>query len=398
MPDFAPPPRRPAPDRLRNDIRSQLTAAPVRRVRLRTLVVPVAAASLVGVTIFGVSALGGRRAVAPVQTASPYPATATATPTPRPSARSSAPVTPQPTTATIDVRSMTKAEVRADTLSCRARTAGATDLPRRGTVQVQLAQVQRRAGIDGPLEQPSRTLILHDDAGVWVCENGDNTSWMAGRLTTRTRTTAVPAIEVPNYSDVSADCGSDARVHAKDLFAVGDQVRAGRVRLVIGDRRGPWQSSTPVDGLVHFLVGLTGPDIESRTVSMQYQFLGSDGQRLTIQPYGQRGTPTTSTLSKSVETCADARARLPRPEPIIRPTSDDTGIKTCLTMAKDAASTTVPVTVQWTARLVVSSKSEWGAVLSDGHHRVGCSLFPTREISPFSADSPEITRPASSSP
>ena len=35
---------------------------------------------------------------------------------------------------------------------------------------------------------------------------------------------------------------------------------------------------------------------------------------------------------------------------------------------------------------LVSTRQEWGAVLSDGTKLLGCSLYPTKEISPFSAD------------
>jgi len=84
MPDFTPPPRRPAPDHLREDISRLLDAAPRRQFRWRTVVVPLAAASLLGATIFGISALGDRQTIAPSDTASPYPATATQTFDPAP--------------------------------------------------------------------------------------------------------------------------------------------------------------------------------------------------------------------------------------------------------------------------------------------------------------------------
>ena len=56
-----PPPRRPAPQDLRDRIASDLNRASGRRFRLRYLAAPVAAAALVAITVLGVSTLSGQR-------------------------------------------------------------------------------------------------------------------------------------------------------------------------------------------------------------------------------------------------------------------------------------------------------------------------------------------------
>ncbi len=48
----------------------------------------------------------------------------------------------------------------------------------------------------------------------------------------------------------------------------------------------------------------------------------------------------------------------------------------------------------WDAELLISTPDEWGAVLSDGSRRFGCSLFPTKEISEIVPDSTVLKKSA----
>ena len=173
---------------------------------------------------------------------------------------------------------------------------------------------------------------------------------------------------------------------------MGDGVATARMRLMIGTDPGPWQTVEPTDGLAHFSFGVEGDDAESRAVSTEFQFLDQRGHRLTIQPYGPRNTPTTTALKPPVSTCADMLDRVHKPKPLKRPTSDQAGVSTCLNLAKaQAEEQDLPFKrARWTSRLTVSTPQEWGAVLSDGKHRIGCSLFPTKEISRLVPDSDAI--------
>ena len=389
---LTPPPRRPAPDHLRAGIARTLRQAPSRRLRSRTVVIPLAAASVLAASALGISMLTGQQAVRPADPATGYPATASPTATasadrsasPDGSKSSIRPSTAPPSS--LVVRAMTRSEIAADTKSCRKAQAE-DNLPRSGPPKARYAMVERTGGTTGPTEKEQRILLTEDAVGLWVCENGSNTSWSRGGLTYQKPTAKVPAVEVDSFGDFRAGCGEQWNVRADELFAVGDAVRAGRARIVNGDTRGPWQTSEPVGGLVHFLLGLEGAEAQSLSIYAEYQFLDDAGTIVTIQPYGERGTPVATTVRERISTCADSETMRHHPTAVKRPKSDAAGIKTCLAMVKESAGNSgVPYSKRWASRLVVSNGLEWGAVLSDGQRRVGCSLFPTKEISPFAAD------------
>jgi hypothetical protein len=394
---LTPPPRRPAPEHLRNAIARALDQAPhSRRVRLRSVLIPLAAASLIGASVVGASMLGGRPTPGPVQTASPYPTTASpTTPPTRPTADPST-ATTKPS-ASLDVRPMTRAEIAADTKACR-RSGGPEDqTPRRGTVKTQYAMVQARAGMAGPGSQQTRVLVVRDAAGTWVCENGDVTQWIPGGRSAPGLTSSVPAAQVLNNGGFSISCGGGtSESSTQELFAVGDQVAVGRTRLNQGKVKGAWQMSGPNRGFVHFGLVLEGEAAKAASVSMEFQFLDADGDQVSIQPQPADGSgpSTTKTVEVDFVNCADVTdMRRPKPKVIKRPVSDEAGVRTCLAMAKESASNSeVPFTSRWAARLVISTSQRWGAVLSDGQNLVGCSLYPTKEISPFSADRSKISK------
>ena len=124
-------------------------------------------------------------------------------------------------------------------------------------------------------------------------------------------TTAVPVVEVADYGGFSGDCThSEAdTMLGEELFAVGDSVAQGRVRINYGNVQGRWQTTTPVGGYLHFSLGLTGKDAWISSPHADYEFLDADGKVLTVQPYGERGTPTAKRVSMTVSTCADVVSR-----------------------------------------------------------------------------------------
>jgi hypothetical protein len=48
----------------------------------------------------------------------------------------------------------------------------------------------------------------------------------------------------------------------------------------------------------------------------------------------------------------------------------------------------------WNAQLLISTAQEWGAVLTSGTSLLCCSLYPTKEISPFTAGTSVINKSA----
>ena len=78
-----------------------------------------------------------------------------------------------------------------------------------------------------------------------------------------------------------------------------------------------------------------------------------------------------------------------------RPRSDAAGLRTCEAMVEESAKHyDVANRGDWKSRLLISTEQEWGIVLSNGRNLVGCSLYPTKEISPFIADTPAVRKSA----
>lgn len=393
---LTPPPRRPAPEHLRIAIVRALDQAPrTHRVRLRSVLIPLAAASLIGATVVGASMLGGRPTLEPVQTASPYPTTASPTTAPtRSTADPSASTTKA--SASLDVRPMTNAEIAADTKSCRRAGGPGDQTPRRGSVKTRYAMVQARAGLAGPVSKQTRILFIQDAAGTWACEDGQNTQWSAGELLAASVTSRAPATEIANYGGFDARCGGDTpEASTQALFVVGDEVALGRTRVSRGTVKGVWQTSRPNRRLVHLGLVLEGEAAEAKSVSIEFQLLDAGGDQVSIQRADGSGDPsTTKTVELDFVTCADVnKMRRPKPDVVKRPVSDQAGVRTCLAMAKESASNSESsFTNRWAPRLVISTSERWGAVLSDGQNLLGCSLYPTKEISPFSADVSKISK------
>lgn len=385
---FGPPPRRPAPHHLQERVLAELDQSRSHRIRPRHVILPVAAAAAAAALVLGISTVG-RSTISPAETASPVPPTASApAPTPK--------NTPKPKPSVeLNVRSMTKAEIAADTKSCRKVEENDTDpVPQQGKPKPLFAIVQRTAGVEGPSAKTVRMLITQDDVGVWTCENGQNTSWSAAAMQLPRPTPAVPAAEADSYGGGGSTCGANAESNGTSLFSVGKEVAAGRVRVNRGKVKGQWSTSTPVGGLVHFMYHVRGEDARAKDNTTQFQFLGVDGRPVTMQPYGPRGTKPTTTYTEEFFTCADLR-KFPTPKALKRPTSDAAGVASCLKLVKEWASNdgTSPGS-DWRSRLVVSRPDEWGAVFSGGNRRMACSLFPTQELSPMEADTTKINKAA----
>jgi hypothetical protein len=392
---WAKPPRRQLPEHLEDRILRELAKAPARRLRLRHLIAPLAAAALVAATVVGVASLGDRRLITPAETASPYPSTAQPTPAATTSPPREPTPTPTPAVLELDIRKMTEAEVKKDTRRCLTPDPDDPDpVPNSGKRVVRYATVQRRAGIDRVTPEQVRTLILEVGGNTWVCEGGRNMSWTAGAVNpAEPLTSKVPVAEIENYGGFSSSCGSSPRTTSEELFAVRDEVAVGKMRLLRDGKAGPWQVSRPSRGLIHLPLMVQGVDARSKSITAEIEFADVRGAAVRLQPYGPAGTKTSRRHEVEIRTCG----YLPpfKPKIIKRPTTDSAGLKTCRSMAKHwAAGQGISFSGTWDAELLISAPDEWGAVLSDGSRRFGCSLFPTKEISAIVPDSTTLKKSA----
>ena len=393
---LAPPPRRPMPEHLERRIIGELAAVTSRRRRIGSVVIPLVAAAVVGaMVVVGTTAFRDRLRVEPAEPATPV---ATETPlTPTPSATATRKPVPKPVTV-LNVRPMSKDEVAADRRSCLREDEKdhGPPTPRRGTPEVQYAMVQRTAGADGA-GSVVRALLLEDEIGHWACENGQRMSWTRGARTSIGLSSQVPAAPVTNSGGSSASCSPEhSEVGSSGTFTVRRAVAIARVRVLRGKQAGPWMTVEPVDGLVHILVEVTGPAANERNVRVEYGFLDRNGRTVRVASGYDDGKTSTSDVEE-LATCADVRDMRERdkPKPVTRPSSDAAGIRTCRAMAEESANRDDSrADREWKSRLLVSTREEWGTVLSDGHNLVGCSLFPTKEISPFIPDAPSVRKAA----
>lgn len=362
-----PPPRRSASQELRDRIELDLATADRRRFKLRHLAAPVAAGTLVVATVLGVSTLSGQRTAEPANPSQPTSPTTSASPTPSSAAALS-----------LDGRAMTAAEIAADTRACNG--AGASVRVKGPTAQ--FSRVQRRAGVTEPSSTEVRKLIKVGASATWSCSDG-------AELITSSRSGAAepskkkPAVQLSG-SGVSGECGARAksRITTDELYAVDDSVATARVRINRGQEKGAWQSTAPSKGLVSVPLEVTGEDAWSTSLSYDIQFLDRSGQQLSTPSTKLGGCATM--IRPTVE---------PDTKKLTPPSSDARGAAQCLAMAYAADPELTPGSRgSWKTKVVVSTSTEWGAVLSDGKRRFGCSLAPTAEVSGVTADKASVSK------
>ncbi len=380
-----PPPRRPAPDQLRQRIENELARAERgRRLALAPVVALVAAAAVVIAAVLGVTAYRQASTAEPATTVSPSPATPSA-PGTMSSTPSTDPTDSGPQTLDLDVRAMSDSETANVRKSCLGQ--ADADLGPGSDAKPAYTRWVRRAGLTGPTWSQAQALILADQNALWDCADG---GYSGPSVLGSTRpTTAVPVVEVPDFGGAGGTCvhRSNDIMTSENLFEVGDAVAQGRIRLNEGDQHGPWQTLTPSGGYLYLSAALIGADAWRRSITLDYEFLDAAGKRLTVQPYGERGTPTAQRVSEEFGTCGDAMARIPRQDPtsLKPPASDAAGAKACVKLAKQSSSGG-EVSVSGWRRALVLSGSSWGAVLVKGDRRFACSLAPTREVSAVVSD------------
>jgi hypothetical protein len=195
-------------------------------------------------------------------------------------------------------------------------------------------------------------------------------------------------------SGSSANCSDDPsdprhQVDALWTWSVSDRVR--QIRLTATSGPSDRASTIVVDtrqgggGTFGAIVALRGPGAW-KDVAVELRFLGADGRTLRVESRaaGQKAAATTDSFEvQGCQTLMAEQGRDKGGDAPKRPVSDAAGVATCRTMITAWAETSDPSDFDPEAARVaatVSTRQQWGTVLADGDRYVGCSLFPTAEI------------------
>lgn len=388
---LAPPPRRPAPDALRQRIADELEGERDRRGRLRfvPVVALAAAATVVAVTALGAS-MGSRPTTAePAGTASPATTSAPASPSDPSTAASASPA--GSTGLDLDARVLSDAQIASIWKDCRAligKKARGWPAP-----EPLYAKQERWAGLTGPGTNESRLLIVNVP-GIGMQECLAEASGSSEDIGGDEPTAKVPVRQLDS-GDYTSECNpeSTATEQVRVLFRVASSVALGRVRLIDDGRHGPWQTSAAMGGFVNINLGLLGKDTYRAGVTAEFEFFDREGRRVEIQPAGPKGTATTMSLTQEIETCGDLVPRNgPTPEVNDPPKNPDVGQDMCTALAVRADQLTKAGRAGWTSMLQVSVDQGWGGVFAKDGRRFACSLAPTREVSAVVADKRSLAR------
>jgi len=393
--DFTPPPRRPAPDELRQRIATDLLSARNRSSRRGRVLAPVAAALVLvaGVGgVLGTGRLNGQHELVPVDQPSPTPTISTTTPstTPTPKPSPSAPSSVQPET--LPRQAMSAAQKRRDTKSC-LEVEGDNPPPRQGQLRTRYAVEQPLIANSSSPDQ--RVLFLEDDLGQYECVDGVQSGWHALSSSDSGATAGVAGSEVPNTgggSSASCDVAEKSRVDSSVLLQVDEQ-RVDVVRVTLYSNRSAVRIvDLPVDGPTLYVGTRLSGAAARLPMSFRVELHDDQGRVLPVQPYGASGTKPAKKLTFTLYSCADQEEdqEEDQPKPLTRPRSDRAGVAACLKMVEENGEQGLDVD-QAKAEVTISTPTEWGTVLSDGTHHLGCSLYPTREISASAPTSSSIT-------
>lgn len=384
--DFTPPPRRHAPEDLRQRISAELASARGRTRRRGRVLAPVAAALVLVAAVGGVAGatrLSEQRDLVPRDRPSATPTSRT-TPTPAASPSSSPTATPSARPQTLELRGMTEAQIRRDTQSCLEVDAGDQPAPRRGQLRTRYAAIQPVITNDTSTIT-ERVLFLQDDLGQYQCIDGVENGWQTLSSHGFRPTAKVPGGEASNGANgQSASCSKKAgsEVSSEVLLEVDPRRVAGARVTLVSAGRAVRAVDVPVDGeSLYVAVRLTGTAARL-PMSFRVELHDQQGRILPVQPDGAADTRPAQRLSFALRSCAELEKLQgeSQPKPLTRPTSDRAGVATCLQLVDEDGNQDFDLD-RASAEVTISTRTEWGAVLSDGTRYLGCSLYPTKEIS-----------------
>lgn len=385
-PILTPPPRRPAPPELRQRIQPQLEAARRPRRRPWAIVVPVAAAGLLVSGALGARSLTGDTDAVPAATptASAGPARPPSpSPTPTPTSTPSATPSAKPVPATLPSRVMTKAEIKADLARCTApdTTPGAQPLPRRGRWRTQLAVVVPVVEYPAGAAKSVRMLIAYDEVGTQECVDGRADTWSSGPPAEARLDQRGPAL-ILTSSGGGIECNSadrTGRIETGTAYRVPDRVERVRVTLRSDGAVARVVDLLPAGGQSAVLARWSGAAAWAET-DASVQMLDRAGRTVPIA--NDAGRAASRDAWGRGTNCAEVTERR-KPPVVRRPASDAAGVTACRReisgyLGESGASFDV---TDAEAVVSVTTSALWGVVLSDGRRFVGCSRFPTTEIS-----------------
>jgi hypothetical protein len=369
-----PPTARPAPEHLRERIAAELRDNEERGFRPRHALAPLAAAILIVAVVIGATRFTGRTDAVPAESPSAIPSSS-ATPSPaRTPSTSPTPVSPRFVT-----RELTETEISADLATCGVDGRRVVDALTMPTI------------VGGGRFGSARYLIAQGEDGTALCVDGKQQEWDGD----------VPEALPQGYdaasrggSGSSANCSDDPsdprhQVDALWTWSVSDRVR--QIRLTATSGPSDRASTIVVDtrqgggGTFGAIVALRGPGAW-QDVAVELRFLGADGRTLRVESRatGQKAAATTDSFEvQGCQTLMAEQGRDKGGDAPKRPASDAAGVATCRTMITAWAETADPSDFDPEAARVaatVSTRLQWGTVLADGDRYVGCSLFPTAEI------------------
>lgn len=365
-----PPAALPAPEHLRERIAAELRDAEGRGFRPRHALAPVAAAILIVAVVIGATRFSGRTDAVPAESPTAVPsASATTTPSTSPT-----PVPPRFVT-----RELTEKEISADLATCGVDGRRVVDALTMPTI------------VGGGRFGSARYLIAQGTQGTALCVDGKQQEWDGD----------VPEKLPKGYdaasrggSGSSASCSDDPsdprhQVDALWTWSVSDRVR--QIRLTATSGTSDRASTIVVDtrqgggGTFGAIVALRGSGAWD-DVTVELRFLGGDGRTLPAESRatGQKAAATTDSFEvQGCRTLIAEQGRQSEADAPKRPASDAAGVAGCRSMIASWAETAEPAGFDPEAARVaatVSTRQQWGTVLVDGDRYVGCSLFPTAEI------------------
>jgi hypothetical protein len=351
----------------------------------------VAAAAVVIAAVLGVSAYRRSMTAEPATTVSPAPtsSTSSSTPGPSPTGSSTGSSTAGPPTQELNVRALSDGETTTLRKACEKQQAKDERTP--ANAKPVYARYERWASFDGPGWNQSRVLISTLPAtGAWICVD-DVSDVLPDYVDEIAK--GIPVYEVEGSVGSTATCEhrSNDTVYAEATFQMDGSVAQARVRLNRAGRPGPWQTTAPLGGYVHFSIGLVGDDAWADSVTADYEFLDADGTPLEAMPVHDAvatDTPPVTRITEQLSTCGDMARRNSGTKAYQPPVNAAHGMTTCAALVAQAGANPGFDKRGWKLRLELPGPKVWGGVLSKDGQRFACSLAPTREVSAMVSDKP----------
>ncbi|MFX4271138.1 hypothetical protein ACQBAR_11060 [Propionibacteriaceae bacterium Y1685] len=404
--DLRPPSGRQAPESLRRRVTEAIEAEPTRGRSVARVLAPVAAATVLLGGVVGAYQLGA-------DNTQPRPADTPSPATPSETASPSAPksTSTEPAAQSGDVRPINDADAKKLAQKCvsawdkqQQERGGSAEHAGEWTVRYAVVKKDLTPGENG---KEYSYLVLTDDVAMLDCTDGKPGGWgrdpeaLDGKPKGNAQGLEETGLTLGASSQCSDEPGPDDVYAAETAFTVSDRVATVRSRLVLDGRAGPWITTEPNRGVAVAHLKATGEDAWAAKYSLETQLLDRDGKELPIEWYAdgdaerhrkQDATTAVESVPGGCQASKERREGFENPKKFERPANDGAGEERCRALLGDAFDgEDFGNAADWKARSIISTDDRWSAVLSNGEQMIGCSLFPTQEVSPPMADQPTTT-------